>query len=62
MQRSLARFVHHFLGSETVHLGFRMILGFAGFWSLDIGFVQVLIQHFQALEGALRMPCGVIFR
>ena len=62
MQRSLARFARQFFRSETVHIGFRMILEVSGIGSLEIGVVQVWIQRFQALEGALRKPCAVIFR
>jgi hypothetical protein len=52
MQRSLARFKRRIFRSETVHIGFRMILEVSGIGSLEIGVAQVWIQRFQVLEGA----------
>ena len=45
----------------TIHIGLRMILEVSWIGSLEIGVVQVWILRFQALEGALRKPCAVIF-
>jgi hypothetical protein len=62
VQRSLACFVCQFFRSETIHSGFCMILEVSGIGSLEIGVLQVWIQNFQALEGALRKPCAIVCR